>query len=133
MPTIETIAAILTQRSLADFRGIKEDQWFDAKKSPAYDLLTPAGRFELAKDVSSFANAEGGFIIIGLTTIEVPEEQTERVVDLDLLTETSLNVPAIQGVLAGHLYPRVPGIQVSWVEDANSAGLGVGVISVPRL
>ena len=44
---------------LAALQGLKEDQWFDAKRPPGYDLTTPESRFELAKDVSSFANAEG--------------------------------------------------------------------------
>src|SRR5207244_2725189 len=127
------IAAILTARNLAGLQGLKEDQWFDAKRAPSYDLTTPGGRFELAKDVSSFANAEGGYIIIGLTTAEVPEEQTEQVNGFDLLAENSFNAQAIQGVLAEYLYPRVQGLQVSWVEGVDSAGLGVGVISIPQM
>jgi hypothetical protein len=133
MPTVETIAAILTAGNLAGLQGLKEDQWFDAKRAPSYDLTTPGGRFELAKDVSSFANAEGGYIIIGLTTAEVPEEQTEQVNGFDLLAEDSFNGQAIQGVLAEYLYPRVQGLQVSWVEGVDSAGLGVGVISIPQM
>src|SRR5262245_1703642 len=85
MPTIETVAAILAERNLAALQGLREDQWFDAKRAPAYDLMTSAGRFELAKDVSSFANAEGGHIVIGLTTAVVPDEQTEQVNGLELL------------------------------------------------
>ena len=67
MRTIESIAQLLATRNLSEFVGLKEDQWFDAKKAPAYDLATAPGRFELAKDVSSFANASGGHLFLGLT------------------------------------------------------------------
>src|ERR1700674_223445 len=93
MAIIETIAALLAERNLAGLQGLKEDQWFDAKRATTYALATPTGRFELAKDVSSFANAEGGYILIGLTTVEVPDEQTEQVNGLDLLTENSFSLP----------------------------------------
>ena len=131
MPTIEAITALLDARDLAAFIGQKEDRWFDAKRSPAYDVTTPMGRFELAKDVSSFLNAEGGHIIVGLTTEDVPEEQTERVNGLELLAQASFNVAGIEGVLRDYLYPRIQGLGVRWVEDAAGQGLGVGVIAIP--
>lgn len=133
MPTVEIIAARLAERNLAGLQGLKEDQWFDAKRAPSYDPTTPTGRFDLAKDVSSFANAEGGYIIVGLTTVEVPEEQTEQVNGLDLLTEKSFSTNVIQGVLAEYLFPRVQGLQVSWVEDVATPGHGVGVIFIPPM
>jgi len=133
MPTIDEIAALLATRNLAGFVGLKEDQWFDAKVPPGYDLGTEAGRFELAKDVSSFANAEGGHLIIGLTTADVPGEQTEQVNGVDLLAEAAFNVGAIQGVLNEYLHPRLQGLTVVWVQDLATAGQGVGVISIPAL
>lgn len=133
MPTIDALAAILTARNLAALQGLKEDQWFDAKRAPGYDLATPAGRFELAKDVSSFANAEGGHIIVGLTTAVVPEEQTEQVNGLELLPQAAFNIGTIDGLLGEYLHPRVQGLNVAWVEDAASAGQGVGVILIPPM
>jgi predicted HTH transcriptional regulator len=131
MPPIQTIASILNRRTLSDLQGVREDQWFDAKQPPGYDLTTPAGRFELAKDVSSFANAEGGHIVIGLTTSQIPEEQTEEVNGLALVHQGALNIAAIEGVIAEYVYPSIQGLQVSWVEDIAGTGVGVGVISIP--
>ena len=133
MPAIDAIAALLAAGDLAAFQGIKEDQWFDAKQPPGYDLTFPAGRFELAKDVSSFANADGGHIIVGLTTAVVPEEQTEQVNGLALMPAAAFNVGSIQGVLNEYLYPRVQGLSVTWVEHVGSAGQGVGVIFIPPM
>ena len=133
MPTIETIADLLAARNLAGFVGLKEDQWFDAKSPPGYDLATAVGRFQLAKDVSSFANAEGGYIVVGLTTADVPDEQTEQVNGLELLSEAAFNVGAIQGVLNEYLHPRLQGVTVAWVGEIAAAEQGVGVILIPAL
>lgn len=131
MSTLEVLNAVLAARNLSALIGQKEDQWFDSKGSTPYDLATASGRFELAKDVSSFLNADGGLIIVGLTTEEVPDEKTERVNGLDLLAKASFNVAGIEGVLKEYLYPRIQGLSVRWVEDAAGQGLGVGVIAIP--
>lgn len=133
MPTIETIADLLATRNLAGFVGLKEDQWFDAKRPPGYDLAAASGRFELAKDVSSFANAQGGYVIVGLTTADVPEEQTEQVNGLELLDAAAFNIGAIQGILNEYLHPTLQGLTVAWVEDVATAAQGVGVIHIPAL
>ncbi len=111
--------------------GCKEDQWFDAKRAPGYDLNNASGRFELAKDVSSFANAEGGYLIIGLSTSARDAEQTEAVAELDLFPEAEFNAGAIRGVLREYLYPELKELDVKWVEASHLAGQGVGVIFVP--
>lgn len=133
MPAIDAVAQLLATRNLAGFVGLKEDQWFDAKRAPGYDLGTSAGRFELAKDVSSFANADGGHIIVGLTTSDVPDEQTEEVNGLELIVEGAFNVGAIQGVLNEYLHPRLQGLTINWVEDVAGGGHGVGIIRIPPM
>lgn len=47
--------------------GKPESNHMDCKSEP-YDLTTDSGRFELSKDVSAFANAAGGFILVGIRT-----------------------------------------------------------------
>src|SRR5688572_1265601 len=133
MPTVETIRAALASGDLTGLQGFKEDQCFDAKQPPGYDLTTEVGRFELAKDVSSFANAEGGYIIIGLTTEPVAEEQTERVNGFAFIADAAFNRVAIEGVLREYLYPRLQGLDVRWVADAATPGQGVGVIFIPQM
>ncbi|SRR6266849_6433318 len=131
MSTIDDIQQILANRQFSSFVGRKEDLWFDAK-SDAHDLNSSTGRWELAKDVSAFSNAEGGFIVVGLTTEPVPEEQTDKVSALTLLQEASFNITQIQGVLRDHLHPNVQGLEVRWVESVDGNGQGVGIIYVPE-
>ncbi len=131
MSTIEDVQQILATRQLSSFIDRKEDVWFDAKAAH-YDLASAAGRWELAKDVSAFSNAEGGFVVIGLHTEPVLEEHTDRVTGLTLLAEATFNVVRVRGVLQEYLYPAVHGLEISWVEDVAGGGQGVGVIYVPE-
>lgn len=131
MATIDEIQEILKSRNLAAIVGRKEDLWFDAK-SGHYDLDSPIGRFELAKDASAFANAEGGFIVIGLQTKSVAQEKTEEVSGLELLAEPAFNQRKVSGVLREYLHPTIHDLSVGWVEDIAASGGGVGVIFVPE-
>ncbi|MFZ2961291.1 MAG: RNA-binding domain-containing protein [Candidatus Ozemobacteraceae bacterium] len=69
----------------AKFIGLKENLWFEAKGSAAYDFTKLHDILEFAKDVSAFANAEGGILIIGLRTEKQTDEQVDVVTTLDLL------------------------------------------------
>ena len=53
------ITALATNRT-------PEDQWLDFKGQPW--IQSPLGNFELLHDVSALANAEGGYLFIGITT-----------------------------------------------------------------
>src|SRR5207249_6955457 len=112
------------------FVGLREDLYFEAKSAP-YELASPDGRWELAKDVSALANAEGGFIVIGLATAPVPDEHTDSVTQLALLPETEFNILHVEGIIREYLYPHLEGLEVRWVEDIATVGQGVGVIYVP--
>lgn len=130
MPTtIAKIQSILASRKISSFIGQKEDLWFDAK-SGHYDLDSPIGRFELAKDASAFANAEGGFIIVGLQTKPVEQEKTEEVSGLELITESGFSQTKVVGVVREYLHPSIQELSVAWVEDIAGSGSGVGVIFV---
>ena len=66
--SLKSIKTILDTRQFAALIGLDEDTWLEAKGRNPYDFTTPAGRYELAKDASAFANAEGGILLVGLTT-----------------------------------------------------------------
>lgn len=55
----EDISAFATNRT-------PEDQWLDFKGQPW--TQSPLGTFELLHDVSALANAEGGYLFVGITT-----------------------------------------------------------------
>lgn len=132
MPAIEAIRNILITAKFDEFLGMKEDLWFDAKGRPGYDLATPNGRIELAKDISALANSEGGHLIIGLVTEPVAGEQTDQVVALDLLKPEEFDSSRYQGIIRDSVYPEISGLTAAWIESGSAVGQGVGVLFVPQ-
>ena len=65
--TRQEVLTVLTRRSFEDLIGKEEGLELEFKGSP-YRLDVDAEKFELGKDVSGLANAEGGVIVIGVRT-----------------------------------------------------------------
>jgi predicted HTH transcriptional regulator len=85
--TTDAIRRLLAEGLFDQFLGVAESDTLEAKASNPYDLTTASDRFELAKDVSAFANADGGYLITGLTSHSLPEQSTDEIDGLDLLFE----------------------------------------------
>jgi len=91
-----SVKAILGSYQFDSLIGLEEDTWLEAKGRNPYDFTTPAGRFELAKDVSAFANADGGILIVGLATILLPAAKTEQITAHDLARNKNFPLSSIR-------------------------------------
>jgi len=130
-PSIAQIEAVLSVHRFDQLIGFCEGSNFEAKSTAnAYDFSCPSSRYELAKDVSSFANAEGGYIIFGLAHEKYQTGLTEIVTALNLFSETSFQKRTIEGIITTYIHPRIKGIQVRWIQDAEGE-LGLGCIFIP--
>jgi hypothetical protein len=106
--------------------GLREGIWLDGKGAP-YRLESDAEKFELARDTSAFANAEGGLLVIPATTrVERNGEVIDEVRDLDL---DLVDVGQIRDVLAEWIFPAIVGLEVQTVE--TTPGRGRLMIHVP--
>ena len=130
--TLERIKKILETCEFSQFVGLDEDQWFEAKGKSPYDLDTASDSYELAKDVSSFANAEGGFIVIGLGTEPLKDRLTEKVINIDLHREEEFPVEKYDGIIKEYVHPRIKDLSIRWLKDSNNEDIGIGCIEVPR-
>jgi hypothetical protein len=129
--TFASIKAILGTRQFNTLIGQDEDAYFEAKGRNPYDFTTPGGRYELAKDVSAFANADGGILIVGLTTAPLAEMRTERVTAHDLCTQAEFDVAQYQGLIRDYIHPAIKYLNVYWAAVNEEATLGLGVIEIP--
>lgn len=111
--------------------GMIESVHLEAKSIP-YDLDTPFGRFELAKDVVAFANAEGGHLIIGVVTEREESSQIDRLSGLRLLSPQAIDTDQLLGILRGHVYPFPSDLTIQHHSAVSSGTDGVYVIRVPR-
>jgi predicted HTH transcriptional regulator len=129
--SLEIIRRALEDRQFERLVGLDEDNWFEAKQSAGYKLDTPSGRYELAKDVCAFANSDGGFLLVGLNTDRLIEQNTDRVVSLDLCARANFDSSRYEGIIREYVHPEIANLQVRWIPAASQSDVGLGVIEIP--
>jgi hypothetical protein len=125
--SLESAVDLVRTGRAAALVGVQEGPWLDGKRSP-YRLEIESQRWELAKDVASFANSEtGGLIVTGArTTSSRDGDMVQSVTEFEL----NLMVPGrYRRILAARIHPRVEGLEVGTV--ASSGTRGVGYIFIP--
>lgn len=106
--------------------GRPESQWLEAK-SQSWNLDTVAGKFELAKDLSAFANAGGGIILMpAKTSGESGEDIISKVGEMPLerFSETQL-----RDTIEHRIFPPLRGLEIDVINI--SADRGQIVITIP--
>jgi hypothetical protein len=108
--------------------GQRESAWLEAKAQP-YGLPAEEERFELAKDVASLANADGGLILIGA------KRRTDRNGDrLGPVTEIPLelfNTRSYRDTIRKWIYPRPEKVTTEVIAGSRSTH-GLMLIEIPR-
>jgi Putative DNA-binding domain len=128
--TKERLEAAINDRAFADLPGETENEFFDCK-SGIYDLSNPSKKLELAKDVSSFANAEGGFLLLGLQTERRITQSLDVIVRHTPFSEALLNIEQYYSVINDWVYPRIENLKVQWVPEKPGSERGFGIIKIP--
>jgi hypothetical protein len=129
--TSDALVHILDAHRFADLVGWSESSIFEAKGAQAYDLEAEAGRFELAKDTSAFANSGGGWLLIGLATQPAEAASTDVVTGLELIGCGAYPTAKLRGILDEYLFPRIVDLQVDWIALEPPDDRGILVICVP--
>jgi hypothetical protein len=122
--------AILKGGDFDQFIGAMESDEFECKAEP-YRLDDKRQKFELAKDVSSFANARGGMIVVGLVTERDSVLSGDVVTGQRLLDEGSTNIGQYHDVLSSWLYPKLQTTpEIKWFPSMSDRKKGVVAISI---
>jgi predicted HTH transcriptional regulator len=122
----------IERRDLSKFIGLKENQYFEAKSGKRYNFDNPEDRYKFAKDVSSFANSEGGYLIIGLNSEPLETEATDIIKSQDLIPNEHINTEKMKGVLREYIHPRIDGLKVKWIESIENKSKGIVYIFIPQ-
>jgi schlafen family protein len=125
------VTEILLEGQFDRLIGMKENLYLEVKGSTPYDFSTPSGRFELAKDVSAFANSEGGHLLIGLEHERLPNERVDQIKTLQLFGSTVLNPRQLEGLVSTHVWPTIHGLTVNWIHAASDPSVGIVSIYIP--
>ena len=121
------LGRVPTPKTLADLQGlitnrVQEDLHLDYKESSA---LADKKRGEIAKDVSAFANSDGGALVYGI----VEEEHLPVRID-EGVSDREFNREWLENVITSNISPRIDGIQICPIEIA--AGRSGYVVATPK-
>jgi Putative DNA-binding domain len=110
------------------FLKATESATFDCKGSP-YQLDNSNQEQELAKDIAGFANASGGIIIIGLSTIRPTSLFLEEVHEVRPFSKDLIDPKQYTDVLKERIYPN-PNVEPRWWPSACDPSKGLFAIQV---
>jgi hypothetical protein len=128
--TRQEVLTVLARRSFEDLIGQEEGLELEFKGSP-YRLDVDAEKFELGKDVSGLANAEGGVIVIGVRTKRHLESPVDVADDVRPIPRDRLDEARHAAVLNDRVYPRIEGLAVRYHESQDDPAVGLLSIDVP--
>lgn len=111
--------------------GEIETEAFDCKREP-YRVENDKGRRELAKDVSSFANARGGYVLVGMATRKNDVHLKDEVEKACPFEQSLVDAEQYYNLLRSWIYPEVEGLRISWVASGADSTKGILVIEVPE-
>ena len=129
--SFESVKAILDSHAYNSLIGLQEDGWLEVKGKIPYNLDTPEGRYELAKDVSAFANGTGGIIIVGLQTVKHTDTQTEEITAYDLCAQSEFDAHRYVSLIEEYIHPSIEGLNVYWSPVSHHGTQGLGIIEIP--
>lgn len=102
--------------------GVQEDLHLDYKQSLALD---PNKTSEISKDVSAFANSDGGILIYGVTEQNNLPEKIDGGVD-----HTKFSRERFEQIISSNITPKIDGIQI--IPIPVSANNSLYAVEIPK-
>src|SRR5580700_8508715 len=130
IPQAEVIA-ILESGDFDQLIGGLENEHLECKGKP-YRLEQEIEKMELAKDISALANADGGVILIGVTTAKDPTVAGDVIRRCGCFAEGFLDFNKYENVISDWIIPSIPGVKFKWHPSAKNPNEGVVSIFVPQ-
>ncbi|HEX5435445.1 MAG TPA: RNA-binding domain-containing protein [Candidatus Angelobacter sp.] len=122
---------IVRERDFNRLIGEVENYFFDAKSQPYQLDQGDRAKREFAKDIAAFANASGGYILVGFSTTPSTFYLGEEVSECRPLLRSLFEPERHHRLIVEWLYPRPKDIEINWVQFGDHPDKGIGVILVP--
>ncbi len=126
----EKLELITESRDFHKLIGECESNFFDCKKVK-YDLSDDQQKYELAKDVSSFANAKGGYVFIGIKTKRSDSRHCDQIRKIRPFEQDSCNPDQYLDVIGKWIYPKPKDVEARWYLVDENTQKGIFVIKIP--
>jgi hypothetical protein len=120
---------VWTEEDIHQLKGREESIRLEFKAGALFDETQQKWLAVLAKEVSAFANTEGGVLVLGVT-----EERKEKVRAAGEADGVPDAVPTdqLQRLIEGNVSPYLPGIRLHRVPLSSRPGRAVFVVDVPQ-
>ena len=128
--TVDQLREIVESQDFRQLVGAIENEHFDCKSQPYRLEEGEKQKRELAKDVSAFANADGGYIFIGLRTEKSMTHLADEVVEVRPFLQSLVARNQYEQVVAEWVYPPVEDLSIEWLKTTKD-DKGIAVITVP--
>jgi hypothetical protein len=112
--------------------GEFESDWLECKRQP-YAIDSDEQKLELAKDVASLANANGGLLLIGLSTTKSPTHGMDQIDRARPFPITMFDPTRYGQVLADWLWPPIDDLEIDLFPSSTDTTKGVAAIAVPSV
>lgn len=126
----DEIKSILEIGNFDKLIGTIENEQLDFKKAP-YQLDTDLEKLELVKDISSFANADGGVILLGVRTERDPKHFGDEAKEICPFLQTLVDPDKYHNILSSWIYPILHHIEIKWFPAPNNPERGIIAIFIP--
>lgn len=127
--SLDELRAIIESRDFERLVGTVENAYFDCKRQPYGVDNNEAQKRELAKDVSAFANAGGGFIFIGFRTEKNTTHSGDEVTAIRPFDQSLIDHSRYEQIIAAWIYPMVERLSIAWFDMSDAKG--IAVITIP--
>src|SRR5205809_28873 len=107
-----TTPRLWTEAEIQQFRGQEESLRLEFKAGALFDKPESAWTADLSKEVSAFANTEGGLLVLGVREQKVGRIRVAS--EADGVPET-ITREQLQRKVEGNVFPYLSGIRVSRV------------------
>ena len=127
--SVDTVRQIIEAGRFDELRGVRETGQVEFK-AEVYALNTDAQKQELAKDITSMANAKGGVIVLGVKTAKRIDVLGDVAVEIRQFEKSLLNADQLAQVVKNWIYPGIE-VATKWISNINGADKGLVIIEVP--
>lgn len=117
-----------------DFEALSnriENEFCECKRG-IYLLEADSGKRELAKDVASFANLNGGYILIGPQTERNEQHLGDEIKSISYLQEGQINRKQYFDIIREWIYPDIQGLDIFWRQGKIDSSKGIFIIHIPN-
>ena len=127
----DEILQILENSEFERLVGMIENESFDCKSSP-YQLDSNNQKFEMAKDVCAFANANGGIILIGARTHRSDVHSEDEIYEANLVPRNLVNFEQYLAIIDAQTFPQIEHIEAKWFPSPSDDSRGMVALIIPK-